>query len=107
MSSATINIAIGQAPFDGERMTSWEIWETDAPIDYDGFGTFQIMQYEDELSRKEPKAMLRTVLIRSEHWGWQTARYASGMALSRPSSLDAGDVATFLWHRISGKKEAS
>jgi hypothetical protein len=104
MSSATINIAIGQAPFDGERMTSWEIWETDAPKDYDGFGTFQIMEYEDELSRKEPKAMLRTVLIRSEHWDWQTARYGSGMALSRPSGLDPADVAKFLWQRISGKE---
>lgn len=101
--SATINIAIGQAPFDDERMTSWEIWETDAPRDYDGFGTFTIMEYEDKLSSKADPPMLRTVLIRCEHWNWQTARYSSGMHLSRPAGLDPADVAAFLWKRVSAK----
>lgn len=103
MSSTTINIAIGQAPFEGERMTTWEVWETDAPRDYDGFGTFTIMEYEDKLSSKADPPMLRTVLIRSEHWDWQTSRYCSGMNLSRPSGLDVDDVAKFLWQRVSGK----
>ena len=87
---STINIAIGQAPFNDERMTSWEIWETNAPKDYDGFGTFTIHQYNGT----------RTVLIRCEHWTWQTARYQSGNKWSKRSDFDPDDVAKALWDRI-------
>ena len=84
-----INIQIG------ETKSSWEVWETDAPAEYDGFGTFQIMAVDKE----------RTVLIRTEHWDWQTQRYSSGMHLHKPSSLAEEDVQMFLWNRLLGREK--
>jgi hypothetical protein len=83
-----INITIGNTA------SSWEVWETDAPIDYDGFGTFQIASY----------LAVRTVLIRSEHKEWQTGRYASGFHKTEPSSLAENDVCMFLWNRLLGRE---
>jgi hypothetical protein len=83
-----INITIGQTS------SSWEVWETDAPIEYDGFGTFQIASYLKE----------RTVLIRSEHKDWQTNRYGSGFHKHGPSSQAENDVCMFLWNRLLGRE---
>ena len=91
---SALNIAIGTVPGDFERVTSWEICETDAPVDYDGFGTFTVHEYDG----------IRTVLIRCEHWDWQTVRYASGNKFHRPSSFDVDDVAKVLWDRILGRQ---
>lgn len=91
---STINIAIGQHPFDSEKLTSWEVCETNAPVDYDGFGTFAIHEYDG----------VRTVLIRCEHWNWQTARYSSGNKWCKPSNHDLSTITTLLWDRILGRK---
>lgn len=81
---ATINIKIGNIE------TAWEIWETNAPRDYDGFGTFTIYEFNGE----------RTVLIRCEHWNWQTARYQSGNHWHRASAFDEELVAKHLWNQM-------
>ncbi len=94
---STINIAIAEGGMSGPNVTTWEVWETEASVDYDGFGTFTIMELGG----------VRTVLIRSEHWDWQTSRYASGFCVSRKSDFDPKDVADFLWKRLMGKTEQS
>lgn len=51
---------------------------TDAPKNYDGFGTFTIAEYGwpvEGYTRKDA----RLVAIRAEHLHWQTGRYSSGL----------------------------
>jgi hypothetical protein len=86
---STINIKIGDID------TTWEIWETNAPREYDGFGTFTIYEFEGT----------RTVLIRCEHRDWQATRYASGINWLRPSAFDTEIVAKHLWNQLIGKTE--
>jgi hypothetical protein len=90
----TIDIKIG------EKETRWEIWDTTAPPDYDGFGTFTIY---DQRHGKEGGC--RTVLIRSEHKDWQLGRYQSGNHQQKESVFDAAHVATYLWNRLLGRAQ--
>ena len=52
----------------GNDTKQFHIMTTDAPKEYDGFGTFCVGEFKSE----------RTVLIRVEHFAWQQKRYQSG-----------------------------
>lgn len=86
----TITIAIG--PSEAPEPTTWHIVDTNAPKDYDGFGTFEVHEYDGT----------RTVLIRDEHYTWQTMRYQSGMKFAKPSDHDDAAIAEAIWNRIRG-----
>jgi hypothetical protein len=73
----------------------YHVMETDAPQAYDGFGTFAIDEYNGE----------RTVLIRDEHFTWQTMRYSSGNHWSRPCLVGEQAIREILWKRILGKTQ--
>jgi hypothetical protein len=90
-----IIISIGRLAADESEQiyTYWRIVDTNAPKDYDGFGTFTVHEYEGT----------RTVLIREEHYDWQTIRYQSGNNWSRPSDFDGALVAEELWKRLRGE----
>lgn len=90
MEHSSINISIG-----GNEPTLWHVRNTDAPTDYDGFGTFTIADCGDT----------RVVLIRDEHYNWQTARYGSGMHSCTETNLDMADVSAALWKRLQGKDQ--
>jgi hypothetical protein len=71
---------------------------TDAPPVYDGFGTFTVAEWSGE-----GKNEARLVLIRDEHFEWQTHRYASGMHTpTLPEYFNRKAIAEVLWHRITG-----
>jgi hypothetical protein len=73
----------------------WHIVETDAPADYDGFGTFTISELGGDT---------RIVLVRDEHYQWQTARYQSGLHRFEELSDDWNNaVEVAIWKRIAGK----
>jgi hypothetical protein len=76
----------------GSIETSWEVVETDAPKEYDGFGTFQLTDCGGE----------RIVMVRTEHWDWQTNRYASGVHWFRASSVPDKDIENALFARLRG-----
>jgi hypothetical protein len=86
-----IEIKIG----DGES-SSWQIVKTNAPKDYDGFGTFTVI----ELSDNE-----RLVLIREEHFVWQTMRYASGNNVWEAQSYLKDAVIDELWKRFAPEQD--
>ena len=104
-----INIAIGGGRETDEigdaEITQWRLVDTDAPKEYDGFGTFTVHQYEG--SRDEWKRdSVRVVLIREEHFGWQTTRYASGLQLWKPSAFDSATISEVLWKRLRGVEQS-
>ncbi len=53
----------------GDKKFSYGLFSTEAPADYDGFGTFEIMKSGD----------MRYVLIRDLHEKWQIQRNGSGL----------------------------
>lgn len=69
--AVSITVRIGSV----ER--SFELWATNAPRSYDGFGTFTVRTGEG--FRPE-----RHVLIDKEHVTWQTQRYGSGSNVVKP-----------------------
>jgi hypothetical protein len=85
-----INIAIHGV------VNTFHVIETDAPKDYDGFGTFAIC----EVPQADGRRPLRTVMIREEHEGWQVARYRSGMNVVAPTNFAMEDIAEFLWTKL-------
>jgi hypothetical protein len=85
-----ITIAIGS----GTEPVTYHVMDTTAPVDYDGFGTFTITEFED----------VRTVLIRDEHYQWQTGRYGSGMKTCQPTIHDIGAIQQALWKRLLGRE---
>jgi len=91
MKQMTVSVTIGN-----DNPVVYHIRQTRAPLAYDGFGTIELMNAGGEFGR--------IVLIRDEHFQWQTSRYASGMfACVEPDHIDAGDIQQILWHRILGK----
>lgn len=72
--------------------TYWHVMQTDAPKEYDGFGTFCVCEFDGQ----------RVVLIRDEHLSWQSARYSSGLHSCNKSSLPVENVAEYLWRRVRG-----
>jgi hypothetical protein len=84
----TVTIAIG----DGDNHVCFHALDTDAPKDYDGFGTFSVCEYDK----------VRTVLVRSEHLQWQTMRYQSGNHYAKPTIHRMRDIEEALWIRIRG-----
>lgn len=54
---------------------------TDAPQDYDGFGTFSIYSFNSEvdIDGQITRGPARLVLVERDHLEWQRARYYSGM----------------------------
>jgi len=74
----------------GDQEAQFHIMTTDAPKEYDGFGTFCLSDFKGE----------RTVLIRVEHLAWQQGRYKSGMFYMRPSDVGNETIAEFLWSRV-------
>ena len=91
----TIQISIGGSPNanTSPEPTYWHVRETDAPKEYDGFGTFAVAEYDDK----------RVVLIRDEHYNWQYGRYGSGLHSCTETNFDMADVAELLWKRLLGK----
>jgi hypothetical protein len=87
---------------NGESVT-YVIAETQAPKEYDGFGTFSLYEYYDD---EDQSNNYRIVLIRLEHLAWQEGRYASGMfAAQLPSWLDPKNVVNELWVRLTRQGE--
>jgi hypothetical protein len=86
----TIEISIGNSP------VLYHIRNTRAPKPYDGFGTIELANYGG------PEG--RLVMIRDEHYQWQTSRYASGIfACTPPATNLSGEVQQELWRRLLGK----
>lgn len=93
----TIEISIGGSTANkSPEPTYWHVRQTDAPAEYDGFGTFAVAQYDDD-NRTQ-----RIVLIRDEHYNWQSARYGSGLHSCKETQHDMADVAEILWRRLRG-----
>jgi hypothetical protein len=83
-----ISVRIG-----GDDSVLYHIRQTRAPRDYDGFGTIQLADYGKEQGR--------LVLIRDEHFLWQTGRYESGwFACCLPEHVDRNGVKQELWKRL-------
>jgi|SRR5215469_10888982 len=71
--------------------------QTTAPKNYDGFGTIELATWSGE-----GKEVNRLVLIRDEHFEWQTMRYASGNHTPiLPEYFDLKSVEEALWKRIA------
>ncbi len=77
----------------GNDTKQFHIMTTDAPKEYDGFGTFCVGEFKSE----------RTVLIRVEHFAWQQKRYQSGNHYMRTSDLGNESIEEFLWSRVEGR----
>jgi hypothetical protein len=72
----------------------YHLRQTRAPKDYDGFGTIELADAGGEYGR--------LVLIRDQHYDWQSSRYSSGFfACAVPVEFDRGDAQSFLWERIN------
>jgi hypothetical protein len=84
-----------------ERKIVYELWETSAPSDYDGFGTFTIAANVGTDSRGRKT---RVVLIEVENVDWQTSRYASGLCLVEPKTEYPDSLRAWatekLWHKL-------
>jgi hypothetical protein len=103
VSSITIQIGIRVTPAEDERLANalnpwftFQIVETNAPDEYDGFDTMTIENYGPS----------RLVLINRDYYDWQTQRYASGgykAAQMDDDSRLAESVIEKLWWRIECK----
>lgn len=71
----------------GEFSTRLHLWETTAPENYDGFGTFTVHSYHTGPTGKP----IRVVAIQDRHVEWQTSRYHSGLGAARPVSAEDPD----------------
>jgi hypothetical protein len=87
----TITVAI-----DGE-MVLYFVAQTTAPIAYDGFGTINV--FESWMYGGSGETV-RVVLIRDEHFNWQTGRYNSGLYYA--TYYPKEHIAQELWKRIAG-----
>ena len=77
----------------GESRVDYQIRVTRAPREYDGMGTFTIMDGLPDDSR--------LVAIRDEHYMWQQSRNLSGMfATNEPEGIDKQEVINALWARL-------
>ncbi len=76
----------------GRHSAKYIIVMTNAPKDYDGFGTFTVNQ-----SGKD-----RIVAIQEQHLDWQTHRYGSGLyACTNYEKSNCDDhYAEMIWKRI-------
>jgi hypothetical protein len=76
--------------------------QTTAPVEYDGFGTFTIYEWNSGPTKADN---FRIVLIREEHAQWQLARYSSGLHTACDADIITGrEVAEILWKRIAEKE---
>jgi hypothetical protein len=79
-----------------EHTVRYRAYVTDAPGDYDGFGTLAVIENEE----------FRIVLIREENLDWQWGRYSSGLHIiekiadSFASHFTATDISKELWERL-------
>ena len=79
----------------------WHVRITQAPKEYDGFGSHTIYEYNAGTENKADS--FRIVLIRDEHLGWQVARYNSGFhKVDRPEEWQYGEVIELLRKRMYG-----
>lgn len=89
----------------GDTEIRYALRQTGAPRDYDGFGTFTVV---DGLPSGQSRAgQSRLVLIREEHLAWQEGRYASGLGTFawEPEGFDQQAVEEALWNKLTGKEE--
>lgn len=91
----TLVIKIG-APSD-EAVTFFCV-DTNAPVDYDGFGTMEITRWFEDENDRYP---MRAVLVRDEHLDWQLSRYSSGMHTYETTIHDVENIAKKLWKKLS------
>lgn len=88
-----LTVAIGCRP-----VVHYDVVKTNAPRDYDGFGTVTVF----ESGSHKDRDLVRIVLIRVEHAKWQTARYASGLHTFEDNDLvSIDDVIDELWKRLN------
>lgn len=81
----------------GDETVNYFIATTSAPREFDGFGTLTLA----EIPAGKHDKLWRVVLIRSEHLGWQSSRYSSGLhAVERPIGFDASGVRAHLWEHL-------
>jgi len=81
---------------------------TDAPVNYDGFHTFTLQQFDYPLGGTKNNA--RLVAMRSEHATWQLGRYHSGWNVTLNeenfdkefSHFTERELIDMLWLRITG-----
>jgi hypothetical protein len=90
--------ALGNAPeitiTVNDETVRYFVRQTDAPKDYDGFGTIELADFGE-----------RIVLIREEHFTWQTQRYSSGLKGTEETLQPISLIADEIWKRISGRKD--
>jgi hypothetical protein len=84
----------------GGIAVTYHVVETNAEQSYDGFGTFELLRFEDERDGK--KQTFRTVLIDDRHVVWQTERYLSGWNQWQASPLPTSAFIDELWRRVRG-----
>lgn len=76
----------------------FQVRQTRAPREFDGFGTIELATWSGENKRYDE----RLVLIREEHLGWQSSRYSSGLfACEAPDFYDINAIKAEIWQRIS------
>lgn len=87
----------------GQDDIQFLVKQTSAPVEYDGFGTFTVYEWNSGPTKADN---FRIVLIREQHVTWQLARYSSGMhtATDPESFVTDRDIAEILWKRIASKE---
>lgn len=80
---------------------------TDAPKNYDGFGTITLVAFDYPLDTSDlrTKHNARVVLIREEHLQWHAGRYGSGLYCLHTEGVEdywpVPEVAAILHGRLS------
>jgi len=87
---------------DGEKLTiqighvgptTYQLYETGAPRDYDGFGTLELYVRCGTI-----EAPTRMIAIKEEHRAWQISRNASGLYGTKP--LRGEEYARYATNRL-------
>lgn len=75
---------------------------TNAPYQYDGFGTFTVLQ--DKFFFQDKLIECRVTLILKQYREWQISRYQSGSYICEPANklVDIQYLLNILWERIEG-----
>lgn len=77
----------------GNAVRHYTLFETTAPVNYDGFGTFGV--YGDDSTTS------RFALVDQDHATWQLARWSSGLCPGWPAlAFSKQDLTDLLWGRI-------
>ena len=95
----------------GDTKRTYVLVKTNAPIEYDSFGSFTIKDYLDldkSVKHSWREGPHRYTLIPLEHLTYHEGRYASGLYSSEVVEEHAGIrhwVEDILWKRLSGTED--